>query len=120
MTLKNLNTYNFVDATGTVPDEDHEIRMSVGWRSKEKDAYDVTSFTITYDRDYEKVKFTAIDGEAFGSSSGYYNSVWEYDVEADHPTDVDSAGNAVKGYWKLPYETDGGKDYNGWTNTTIK
>ena len=67
MTLQGVNTYNFVDETDTLPDEDHEIRMSVGWRSKEKDAYDVTSFTVTYNRDNEKVKFTPVDGEAFGS-----------------------------------------------------
>jgi hypothetical protein len=75
MTLKNVNTFNFVD--------DNEIRMSVGWRSKEKDAYDVTSFTIVYNKDNEKVKFTAIDGEAFGSQSGYYNSVWKHDPDGD-------------------------------------
>jgi hypothetical protein len=31
--MENLNTYYFVDATGGVPDSDHSLRMSVGWRN---------------------------------------------------------------------------------------
>lgn len=51
--------------------------MSVGWRSKDKDAYDVTSFTINYNSEPSKVTFEAIDGEAFGSiESKYYNLKW--------------------------------------------
>lgn len=51
--------------------------MSVGWRSHDKDAYDVTSFTINYNSEPSKVTFEAIDGEAFGSiESKYYNLKW--------------------------------------------
>ena len=44
ITLQNLNTLNFVD-------EKDSIRMSVGWRNPQEDAYDVHSFEILYNTD---------------------------------------------------------------------
>ena len=55
-------------------DDLYSIRMSVGWRDPQRDAYDVTSFNIKYDTDSTKIKFEAVDGYAYGSiDSLYYN-----------------------------------------------
>ena len=60
MTLKDLNTVNFVD-------EKDSVRMSVGWRNPQEDAYDVHSFEIAYNTDPNKCEVTAVDGYCFGS-----------------------------------------------------
>ena len=88
--------------------------MSVGWRSKEKDAFDVTSFTIKYNRDNEKIEFLPFDGEAFGSQSGYYliDADWEYQSDLDYWLPKDAGGADVS--------ATSGIDYNGFRNITIK
>lgn len=64
--LKNLNTFNMA--------ETNSIRMSVGWRDPQRDAYDVASFNIKYNTDNTKIKFEAVDGYSYGSiDSKYYN-----------------------------------------------
>lgn len=97
MTLKGLNTVNFVDAKDS-------IRMSVGWRNPQEDAYDVHSFDITYDTDPEKCVVDPLDGYCFGSVPTTQIST---DIEAE----------------VISYKIDGvytGYDQNGRHNSTIK
>jgi hypothetical protein len=54
-----LNTAGFSDADS--------IRMSVGWRNPQEDAYDVHSFEIDYAPKPEDWEFKAIDGYCYGS-----------------------------------------------------
>lgn len=64
--LKNLNSVKLDDTSS--------IRMSVGWRDPQRDAYDVTSFNIKYNLDNTLIKFEAVDGYSYGSiDSKYYN-----------------------------------------------
>jgi len=65
MTLQDLNTYNFADGLDS-------IRMSVGWRNPQEDAYDVHNFDIKFHLDPNQVEFTPIDGYCFGSIESQY------------------------------------------------
>ena len=66
--LENVNTYYMIDQdeTGTA-DNLRSIRVAVGWRNPQEDAYDVTAFNIIYDRDSSKVQFIPEDGYCYGS-----------------------------------------------------
>ena len=55
----------------------HEIRVSVGWRNPQEDAYDVTSINFKYHETASEVKCEAVDGYAVGSiDSHFYNWEW--------------------------------------------
>ena len=110
MTLKGLNTVNFVDAKDS-------IRMSVGWRNPQEDAYDVHSFDITYDNDPEKCVVDPLDGYCFGS-------VPTTQISTDANADLIYTGNDLneRHTW-VSYKIDGvytGYDQNGRHNSTIK
>jgi len=95
--MKNLNTFYFKDGN---PDNWHSLRMSIGWRNPQQDAYDVHNFEARYDStDPSKIEWTATDGYALGSiESKYYNWVF---------TSADSS-------------VGDGFDYNSFYNRTIK
>ena len=101
--MKNLNTFYFVNADPeAVPDNWHSLRMSVGWRNPQQDAYDVHSFEARYNSlDTSKIVWTATDGYAYGGiESRYYD--WVY-----NGNDVATSAGP-------------GKDYNNFYNRTIK
>jgi len=55
--------------------EKSSIRMSVGWRNPQEDAYDVTSINIKYNKNSADMKFKCEDGYANGSvSTAFYNN----------------------------------------------
>jgi len=54
--------------------ERSSIRLSVGWRNPQEDAYDITSINIKYNRNAKDTKFKCEDGYANGSvSTAFYN-----------------------------------------------
>ena len=83
--LTNVNTLRFKDSN---PDNWKSVRMSVGWRNPQEDAYDVTSFTATYDSDSSKITWEAVDGYAFGGIDSYF-----YGFKWDEDNDVETSQN---------------------------
>ena len=47
--------------------QEHEIRVSVGWRNPQEDAYDVTSVNFKYHETSSEVTCEPADGYAVGS-----------------------------------------------------
>ena len=43
------------------------IRITLGWRNPQEDAYDFSGIDIKYNKDITKLKFSCIDGYGFGS-----------------------------------------------------
>ena len=50
--------------------------MTVGWRDKEENAYDLTSISILYDKDYTNLHWECEDGYAEGSFSTCHFNEW--------------------------------------------
>ena len=72
--LENVNTYWFV-TDSEITDALKTLRMSVGWRNPQEDAYDVHSFRIQYDKDENAVQFTPEDGYCYGSIDTQYYQI---------------------------------------------
>ena len=72
--LKDLPTqYLYEDYDANDKAKKPQIRVSVGWRNPQEDAYDVTSMTIEFTPD-GKVLAKCVDGYSNGSiSTQYYN-----------------------------------------------
>ena len=49
--------------------EKAEIRITVGWRDSQENAYDLTSVSILYDSDIVKMNWSCEDGYAEGAFS---------------------------------------------------
>lgn len=68
--LQDLNTYQFGDPTFTNEDT---VRISVGWRNPQENAYDVHNIQMKYLMNSEECEFKVFDGYAFGSmDSSWY------------------------------------------------
>ena len=84
--LQNVNTKYFTTTGGSTGSS---VRMSVGWRNPQEDAYDIHSFNIDYKYDTNGDKLheiQAIDGYCSGSiHSQYYR-------QDNVPTGVDQYG----------------------------
>ena len=55
-------------------DKRDSIRISIGWRNPQEDAYDITNIDIHYNRDPTQIKYECIDGYSNGSLSTKYFS----------------------------------------------
>jgi hypothetical protein len=72
--LENVNTYWF-DTSSAIDDALKTMRMSVGWRNNQEDAYDIHSFRVKYNSDENKVEFTPEDGYCYGSIETQYYQI---------------------------------------------
>ena len=61
--LANLNTYDMRNGS--------QIRLTLGWRNPQEDAYDLTSINIVYNTKVSQIKYVCEDGYANGSVSTY-------------------------------------------------
>lgn len=64
--LENLQTALLQGSTSVKTDD---IRISIGWRNPQEDAYDVTNIDVLYNENYELIEFLCYDGYANGSIS---------------------------------------------------
>ena len=55
--------------TATMEDAVSSIRITLGWRNPQEDAYDFSGINIMYYKDTAKLKFSCVDGYGFGSYS---------------------------------------------------
>lgn len=74
ITLKDLQTeYLFDDYDEKDPAKSPQIRVSIGWRNPQEDAYDITSMAIDFSPEGE-IKAACVDGYSNGSiSTKFYN-----------------------------------------------
>ena len=76
--LHNLNTFLFRE-------DNSFVRMSVGWRNPQEDAYDVSSITFQYKLDQSLSTVECVDGYANGSiSTSFYNANTQTDYLGRH------------------------------------
>jgi len=102
MHLKNINTFNM--------DDTYSIRMSVGWRDPQRDAYDVTSFNVKYNTDNTKIEFMPVDGYSYGSiDSKYYN--FDQSKQTGDGVDYNGNHNSTIKQWTDFIVPQGGKSY---------
>jgi len=62
--LSDLETYS-------LEDKNTNLRITIGWKSNQEDAYDFSGINIKYNRDHRRIKYDCIDGFGFGSVSTY-------------------------------------------------
>ena len=72
--LQELNTYWF-SSDSVIDDDLKNIRMSVGWRNPQEDAYDGHSFRIFDQTDENVIQFLPEDGYCYGSIETQYYQV---------------------------------------------
>ena len=64
LVLADLETY-------ALEDKDSNIRLTLGWKNNQEDAYDFSGINIAYNKDPKRIKFTCVDGYGFGTTSTY-------------------------------------------------
>lgn len=82
VTLHDVNTYAMTDASS--------IRITIGWRNPQEDAYDYTGIDIRYHPNYKVMAATVQDGYGFGNvKTEYYDKKKLVDAEGNYNTTVE-------------------------------
>lgn len=84
--LHDVNTYALTDSSS--------IRITIGWRNPQEDAYDYTGLNFDYNENWKVVSATASDGYGFGNvKTEYYDKKKQVDADGNYNTTVEQWTN---------------------------
>jgi len=82
VTLHDVNTYAMTEASS--------VRITIGWRNPQEDAYDYTGLTFVYNPNYKVINALVSDGYGFGNvKTEYYDKKKLVDAEGNYNTTVE-------------------------------
>lgn len=82
VTLHDVNTYAMTESSS--------VRITIGWRNPQEDAYDYTGLTFVYNPNYKVISALVSDGYGFGNvKTEYYDKKKLVDAEGNYNTTVE-------------------------------